>query len=314
MVDCSKIITDEEIDLPVKIGTFNIANSRQDERNEDYKLSKRQHRLIQLIMDQLPDFMVINELRPYTHKGKLRSRSYFLSKIGNNEFNYEYVLGSNNADELAFGNGIVYNPKKWFIAENKVQWLSETPNVLSRFKEGSDFGRCVLCAKFYPVKDGLVSYKSKPIWIFAVHFDLSEEAKERSVKILPRIVKSCVSENDRIAIMGDMNFFEDEGKRGKEFREMFENEGYMDVGKNTTFSFDSNIPCYSTFVGFPYDKFKLSYEDLKNDNRVSRLDHIFTKNMEMVSKTARVIVSLDDLTAGELPSDHLPLIAEMKSL
>lgn len=123
---------------------------------------------------------------------------------------------------MTMANGIMYNPHKLYPTKEYRKWLSDTPDIISRFDPGPPFGRSLVGAKFYPVIGGLISYASKPIYAFSVHIHPSDTIKKQSVKALLSIVKSIVSSEDKVVIMGDMNFFEDGTALGPKCRELFE--------------------------------------------------------------------------------------------
>src|SRR5690606_8166649 len=144
------------------------------------------------------DILGVNELRFFAEEvvdpdtgtvtSVTRSRSYILSSLTNENIPYEFIYHYHDGGNFSMGNGIMYNPGKLYLVETYRRWLSDTPEVISRFTEGSPFGRSMIGGKFYPVIDGLVSYGSKPLYVFCVHIDPSDKIKEKSVRTLLSII------------------------------------------------------------------------------------------------------------------------------
>lgn len=303
---CKMTISEPEMPVSLRVGTFNLANSLLDEKSETTNFFLREPLILDTIDKMKCDILAVTELRPYQNRvsKELCSISSFLGKIAGYDHIYEYM----NATPLSFAMGILYCRSKVYPVKTVKYWLSETPETPSD-TWGNGFGRILLGAKFYPVVNSNINLGAKPLWVYTAHLGLGEKEKNESVKIIPKLIQNDVG-NDDFVFMGDMNFFEDGDRQGSNQRQILVESGMIDVGKDACFSFNSNLKSFGTFIGFEEDAFKSTYETLtgKDHKFSSRLDHIFSSNTLKTSDVTLWVEDEQQLIDRKTPSDHLPLL------
>ena len=285
----------------IKFCTYNIDQAVREEQYENTKWNVREPKILELIKEMNADIYCLQELRCL--KG-CPTPEEFLIKIKG----YKFVVGFRNPSGLAFGNAIVYNPKKLYLSKYEIKWLSDTPDEPSDNWSKDGRGAIVLCAQFYVVKDEKVVENIEPFWVFNTHFLLEEDIKTKSSIVLTKIISMY---KGKFILSGDFNFFWD--KEGDKQRNILAD--FIDVGKNAkTLKGSTNN---STFIGYEQDEFKSSLTEMK-----SRLDHIFTSK-DMVTENPIIYTrSLyykdmkedieNELTHRNYPSDHLPIVTDIK--
>lgn len=129
------------------------------------------------------------------------------------------------------------------------------------------------------------------------HFDLPEEIKWTSAKTL----RALIGEEDKPCLVyGDYNFFDDlEGKEQRNYM--------LELCKDIAYPLDN---ANGTFVGFPHDDHKQSWE------KPSRLDHVFTRNFKCTRATSPFVENYafdnSSYETYNYPSDHLALLLQIE--
>lgn len=301
MMSNCKFVSNISTKTKYKIGTYNIANSIQDEKSESSKFCQRIDKIIDTIVKLDCDILGINELRQYHDiNNELAYPNNFLGKIKNN---YSYVYEYMNNSDLSFANGQIYKRDKVFPVKTIKYWLSETPDYPSD-SWGNGYGRILLGVKYNPIIDDKINISSS-LWIYNVHLGLGEKEKNECVKLIPNLIEKD-NNNEPFVLMGDFNFFDD--LDGKIQRKTLIDSGMIDVGENTYFSCDTTKKCFGTFIGFDYDPYKLNFSSLLDtNNKPSRLDNIFCSSNINYENVNVFVDSEEQIINRETPSDHLPL-------
>ena len=134
------------------------------------------------------------------------------------------------------------------------------------------------------------------------HFGLEESHKWRAVHITKHLI---TQQRYPCLVYGDYNFFDD--RDGKDQRTSMLEE-CADLAYPL---YHGNVQLTGTFVGFPHDDFKQSWENM------SRLDHIFTplgkRGVEILASPAispnlqNYQLDNSSYDTHTYPSDHLAL-------
>ena len=282
----------------LKLLQYNVDQAVREEAFEKTKWVNRSCRVKALIKEVDADIVCLQEFRLLPGVDEMPEQ--FLAS-----FRYRFVIDYRNASPMAFGQAILYDPKKFYALKTVKKWLSATPDVISDI---CGHGSIVSGVQFCRVHDGKVISDAAPFWVFNTHFGLQEELKTQSCHVILKIVEELVPEDQCALICGDFNFFPD--RDGNKQREILTAK-WTDFGNAVTLS---GKPLEGTFVGYEHDEFKA---DL--NNMVSRLDHVFgcghigtftlAKNPVLYTKTM-LEVEPEELTTRDYPSDHLPLVVE----
>ena len=218
-----------------------------------------------------PDFIGIQEAMPNQIK-----------YIEESLVNYNYIGhgrdGKNTASE---GTPIFYNTSKYELLYEKIFWLSETPEKVSKGWD-ANLNRIAVYGVF-------ISKTTKDtLNVFNTHFDhIGEFARIKSAELLLEIIELKQLSIKKLILMGDFNALPN--KKPIKILKMQLNDSYG-VGK---------YPVYGPIGTF--NEFKT--ERILND----RIDYIFTKNIKV--KSYRCI---DDKRRNNLyPSDHLPILIKI---
>lgn len=284
---------------------YNVDQAVREEKFENTKWKNRSPLVRKLIDEVSADIVCLQEMRKLPDNPSIEK---FLADFDN----YRSVVFFRNPSEMAFGQAILYNQKKFFLVNSFQKWLSDNQNEVSdTFAQKSDaaWGSTVVCAKFLPIHNGKVIKNAKPLWVFNTHFALDEIVKTKSCYKLLEIVKE-IANSDPYIVCGDFNFFPD--KDGSKQRAILATV-MKDLGKGAVTLGGRLIE--GTFVGYEHDEFKA---DL--NNMISRLDHIWgSKGVETEGPVVLYTKTMKnpepkELTTRDLPSDHLPLKASIKIL
>jgi len=176
---------------------------------------------------------------------------------------------------------IFYNKNRFEVLEDSTIWLSETPEKPSKGWDAA-LNRIVTWAKF---KDKVTG---KTFYHFNTHFDhKGEMAKLESADLLNDKVAEIAGKSPAV-ITGDLNFKP-------------ESKGYKILtGGRRNYLFDAQSVKENPNITF--NDFGKSLEE------GNKIDYIFIKNNVEVKE--HIIIT--DTFNGRYPSDHMPVLAEIR--
>lgn len=182
---------------------------------------------------------------------------------------------------------ILFNRDRWELKESRTYWLSDTPEKAGSFSWGGTSPRIFTTGLFVNKLSGITLY------VVNTQYDpMSSEARKESTRSIARQVISAL-DHKNLVIMGDLNSSESEEPVTQflKNRNLDVVDAYRSVHSKIT-------PSDATFFGWgPHTP----------DNG-SRLDYIFTSRNLKVSDAV-----IDDYNDdGRYPSDHYPVIVELK--
>ncbi len=217
-----------------------------------------------------PDFIGIQE-------GLLNQVEY----INTNTSNYNYVgVGRDDGDEKGEFSAIYYDSCKFELVLAETFWLSETPDTISVGWDASMERICTYgCFKNIITND--------TIYIFNSHFDhIGIIAQKMSAELIINKIYDYGLINSKIIVIGDFNC-EPDNEPIKILNNLLDDG--MDIAA------EKLIGPKGTF-----NKFDISFVP------ISRIDYIFTKNLEIKSYR-----HIDNKRKNNLCiSDHLPVMIE----
>ena len=218
-----------------------------------------------------PDFIGLQEAMPNQTK-----------YIGESLDGYNYIgHGRDGKNTDSEGTPIFYNTEKYELLYEKIFWLSETPEKVSKGWD-ADLNRIAVYGVF-------ISKATKDtLNIFNTHFDhIGELARLKSAELLLEIIEQKQLSSKKLIIMGDFNALPNKKPIKVLKRELHDSYG---IGK---------YPVYGPIGTFN----EFDTERILND----RIDYIFTKNIKIKSYR-----SIDDKRRNNLyPSDHLPILIKI---
>lgn len=197
--------------------------------------------------------------------------------------NYDFVgVGRDDGANKGEYSAIFYDTEKLQVLHSGTFWLSETPDKPSKGWDAA-YNRVCTYALFKMKKGG------KKFWAFNVHFDhVGDVARENSSKLILQKIKAFNPQNLPVVLTGDFNLTD----KSEPVKILSEN-------LNDTF-YHSKRPHYGpvgTFTAFDI-----------NTVPKERIDYIFVKHFE-----CETIRTINDRRENLLyPSDHFPVIAELK--
>lgn len=301
-----------EIQIPdfvnkFKFMTYNIDQAMREEKYENTKWMNRKDRVAALIRDVDADIVCLQEIRQLPNS---ITANQFLGQFEN----YFYEIAYRNPSLASFGHAILYKPSKFYPMKSVKRWLSVTPDRISdSFSTqpvgSTGYGYIVQGIYFVPISEAKVVTNAKGFWVFNTHFGLEEELKTQSCYVL-KIAIEDITKGEQFVLSGDFNLFPDRNAIFQ--RNLLCNWKYQmqDLGKGAKTL--KGKPVEGTFIGFDHDEFKA---DLTN--MVSRLDHVFGSmnvigtDPTLYTKTM-LLPEPDELTTRQYPSDHLPLVLELR--
>jgi endonuclease/exonuclease/phosphatase family metal-dependent hydrolase len=183
---------------------------------------------------------------------------------------------------------ILYRKDRFERLEGSTFWLSETPWVAGSKGWDAAFPRIVTWAKFRDLKSG------KTFFCFNTHFDhMGEQAREESAKLLLQKMNE-IAGKEPVILSGDFNSTD----TSKPY--------LLLTDPHSTYSMTDALFVSKTPHHGPLGSFSGSFTLPGVGNY--RIDFIFFRNNITVLKHA----ILSDSWDGRLPSDHLPVLAEMR--
>jgi endonuclease/exonuclease/phosphatase family metal-dependent hydrolase len=252
-----------------KVMTFNIRYNTQNDGENWWELRKDE--VVESLKYYHPDFLGIQEAMPSQ-----------LNFIAENLDTYNYIGHGRdglNTDSEAIP--VFYNSEKYELIDQKVFWLSGTPEKVSRGWDAA-LNRIFVHGIF---KNRLTN---KTIDIINTHFDHKGEiARLKSAELLIEYIRENTLSGNRIVLMGDFNSLPTESPIQ-----------LLESKLNSSYSLkDSSVyGPIGTFNGFDTNKAV-----------TKKIDYIFTKNI-----TIKKYRCIDDRRKNNLYlSDHFPIMIEI---
>lgn len=196
------------------------------------------------------------------------------------EYNW-YGVSRENGKEQGESTAILYNKKRFEALSKQTLWLAETPKQVSKGWDAA-FKRTVTIIKF------MEKQSHKEFYYANTHFDhIGERARTESSRLIVKEL-SKYSTDIPVIFSGDLNY-------------TASSEGYKIISKKL---FDTKIASKTENTGGNIS-FNGFGKDIQPDNKI---DFIF------VNDKVEVLNQLIDTTTfnGLYPSDHYPVIAEIK--
>jgi len=183
---------------------------------------------------------------------------------------------------------ILYRKDRFERLDGNTFWLSDTPEVAGSKGWDAAFPRIVTWVKFRDLKSG------KLFFYFNTHFDhMGEQAREESANLLLQKMNEIAGE-EPVILSGDFNSTDT-------------SKPYLVLtDKESTYSMTDALYVSMSPHHGPLGSFSSSFT-LPGVGDY-RIDFIFIRNNITVLKHA----ILSDSWDGRLPSDHLPVLAELR--
>lgn len=182
---------------------------------------------------------------------------------------------------------ILFKVDRFKVIEQSTFWLSDTPDIPSKGWDAA-FPRVVTWGKF---KD---KYTQKEFYVFNTHYDhLGEAARINSSKLLKKRISEIVG-NLPALVMGDFNTQDSTAAY----------EIISDKDGNEPILYDAQFISKTEHHGshVTFNDFGRSIEP------GNKIDFIFvTKDVEVLQHGV-----IDEVVDGRYPSDHMPVIAEVR--
>ncbi len=183
---------------------------------------------------------------------------------------------------------ILYRKDRFERLDGNTFWLSETPEVAGSKGWDAAFPRIVTWAKFKDMKSG------KLFFYFNTHFDhMGEQAREESARLILQKINE-IAGKEPVILSGDFNST-DTSKPYQLLTDQQSTYGMTDALYVTKSPHHGPLGSFSSSFTLP---------GVGN----YRIDFIFIRNRITVLKHA----ILSDSWDGRLPSDHLPVLAELQ--
>ena len=254
----------------LKVMTYNIRLSLESDKENSW--DNRKAEAIQLMDYYHPDFFGVQEAVPQQ-----------MVDIKSGLRNYDFVgVGRDDGANKGEYSAIFYDAEKLKVLESGTFWLSETPQKPSKGWDAA-YNRICTYALFKMKKDG------RKFCAFNVHLDhVGIAARENSVQLILKMIKSFNTKNFPVVLTGDFNLTEDT----KPIKILSENlyDAYYHSKK-------THYGPKGTFQAFDISK-----------PAKERIDYIFLHKF-----LCENIRTINDRRENLLyPSDHFPVIAEIR--
>lgn len=203
---------------------------------------------------------------------------------------FEWVgVGRDAGDERGEFCAIHYRPERFDLLEDGTFWLSESPEEPGSQSWDAALPRIVTWAR---LRDRA---NDRPLIVFNTHFDhVGEEARRQSSHLI--LEKAAeLSEGDPVIIMGDLNATESQDPY-RVLAEVDRGPVEMQLYDGFYHSLHGHHGPTSTWNGF---------REIVPDRRI---DYIFVDGGFSVAQHG----ILADTRDGRFPSDHLPVVADLK--
>lgn len=252
------------------IMSYNIRYNNPND-NENWWENRKQE-VVQMIQYYSPDILGIQE-------GLNDQVKYVDTTLTN----YSFVgVGREDGHQAGEYAALFFNTNTIELIETKTFWLSEKIDTVSIGWDAS-MERIVTYGQFRDKST------RDTIHVFNCHYDhLGEVARENSSKLVLRLIKKMKIENERIAVIGDLNCLPNT-KPIQILKTKLEDS--FEISKTSPYG------PIGTFNGFNSEK-----------KIISRIDYILTKNIVVNSYT-----NIDDRRRNNLLlSDHLPVLIKIE--
>jgi endonuclease/exonuclease/phosphatase family metal-dependent hydrolase len=260
---------------PVRIMSY---NTKFDDKADTLNgWDQRKEQLVNLISFYDPDFIG-------TQEGLLHQLDYIKDGLPNMQW-----IGVGRADGKTKGefSALFYNTDRFELVGNtdSTIWLSKTTAKPSKSWDAA-LPRILTWGKFRNTST------QKEFYVFNTHFDhIGDTARTESAKLIVETVKKIVG-NSPVILMGDFNVTPNA-------------KPYIVLTQNNSSLQDAYHQSVLPHVG-PEFSFE-GFEVMGSSNK-RRIDYIFANDKVDVLKHA--IIS--DFRDGRYPSDHLPVIADVR--
>lgn len=270
--------TNPNLAVDATVMTYNIRIISLDDNDEGNGWDVRKAQLVDMIDRYDPDILGMQEdMTP--------QQAYIFSRM-NPE--YAYVDGPAFNDALKARHSIYYKKSDYKLLRKEKFWLSETPDVISKGWDANE-NRICLYARLQHKASG------KIIHVFNTHFDhIGSEARKNSALLVVERIKQY-TDNDtgaRVIFMGDLNATNGSGS------------GLITHNNLKTYLHDAQNDSPSglegpngTFSGFD-----------GSNVATNRIDYIYYRNLAII----RYKHIDEKLSNGRYPSDHIPVLAEVR--
>ena len=195
------------------------------------------------------------------------------------------VIGVGRDDGARKGEytAILFRRDRFQVSDAGTFWFSDTPNVIASKSWGNNITRICTWAR-------LVDRDGRGFWMFNVHLDHeSQPSRERSAQLLRQRIDARAFPNEPVIVTGDFNA----GEKNAAVAAMTAGGTLVDTFRVA----HPDEQTVGTFTGFDVTKTtgeKIDYVFAPAGTEVLRAEII---------RTAR---------AGRLPSDHFPVIAQIR--
>ncbi|CAK0747095.1 putative Metal-dependent hydrolase [Gammaproteobacteria bacterium] len=253
-----------------KIMSFNIRVPVEWDKENQWKY--RKNLVSEIINDYSDGIAGLQEVKPQ----QFFDLDELLAK------NYQHIGEQRDSGYLAECNPIYYDEEKYIVLSHGQQWISETPEVMSRLN-GADYNRIVVWGEFERKVDKKIFY------LFNVHYDYTTPVViEKSSEIVINIIaKVAIKKDLPVFLIGDFNCNE-QSNGYKKLLEKYKNAKYL--------ARKTRGPA-KTFTNWGWG--------FENPDTI---DHIFVKNIKKVE----FFEVLDLFIDGKYPSDHFPVVCDVE--
>lgn len=195
-----------------------------------------------------------------------------------------YGIGRDDGKDAGEHSAIFYKKDKFKLLDAGDFWLSETPDKPSLGWDATCCNRICSWVKLKDKKSGAVFY------VFNTHYDYQKDlARNESSKLVLRKIKAIAGKNAPVLFMGDLN-----GTRQSEWYKTIEDSPLLeDTYKEAKYPFEFN-PSFQSFGK------RIQQDDI--------IDHIFASKKFKVLRWG----ILSDTYHGKYPSDHFPILTEVR--
>ncbi|MEO8414299.1 MAG: endonuclease/exonuclease/phosphatase family protein [Ginsengibacter sp.] len=198
------------------------------------------------------------------------------------EYSY-YGIGRDDGKHAGEHSEIFFKKDRFALLDHGDFWLSQTPDLPSL---GWDATCCNRICSWVLLQD---KKSKKKLYVFNTHYDYQKDlARTESSKLILQKITGIAGKNP-VILMGDLN-----GGNDTEWYKSIANSGFLkDTYKAAQHPYANN----GSFNGFG-----------KTVSSNEIIDHIFISKQFTVQKWG----ILTDTYHGKYPSDHFPVVAELK--
>ncbi len=271
-----------------KIVTFNIANSRGDELQKDYRFGKRLNSIIDELKNTQADIICLQELRTCLSDDNITvMQPTEIAGIIARDLNMAIATCDRcSIADISYWQVTLYNFNKLFHLKSELHWINQekrtdipgTPYM---------FGTLAMLSRFAPfipieipresgmsLNQSLTFHPDKTFSVINIHFPTEYQDKMHTAHVLANLdINNKTTDMFKI-ILGDFNTFKTD---------------YQQI-MNVLADYTELLPNGDTFTSFPHDRVQIT----------SKLDHIICKGRYMYISSKIYDNSKYDIR----PSDH----------